>query len=109
MSETPGGFVAVARADDLPPGRMMRVVADRQRVLLANVAGTFHALQDMCGHRRAPLSEGELDGYLVICPLHDAFFDVRSGRFVTGPASADVPVYDVQVEAGTVYVRRRDG
>ena len=64
---------------------MKCVAVDRVRVLLANVDGIFYAIGDMCGHRRAPLSAGELDGYLVECPLHYAIFDVRTGKFVGRP------------------------
>jgi nitrite reductase/ring-hydroxylating ferredoxin subunit len=34
---------------------------------------------------------GRLDGYTVEGPLHFAIFDVRTGEFVDGPNSADVP------------------
>jgi nitrite reductase/ring-hydroxylating ferredoxin subunit len=101
----PDGFVAVAGTADIPPGAMKCVAVDRVRVLVANVEGIFYAIGDMCGHRRAPLSAGVLDGYLVECPLHYAFFDVRSGKFVDGPASADVPAYEVRVDDQTVFVK----
>lgn len=102
----PDAFIAVASAADIPPGRMKCVAVDGVRVLVANVEGAFFATGDMCGHRRAPLSAGKLDGYLVECPLHYAIFDVRTGKFVDGPNSADVPTYDVRVDGQTVFVRR---
>jgi nitrite reductase/ring-hydroxylating ferredoxin subunit len=106
MNPPTDGFVAVANIADIPPGAMKCVPVDRVRVLLANVGGTFYAIGDMCGHRRAPLSAGELDGYLVECPLHYAMFDVRTGKFVVGPNSADVPAYETRIEGDTVLVRR---
>jgi nitrite reductase/ring-hydroxylating ferredoxin subunit len=102
----PDEFVAVAKTTDIPPGAMKCVAIDRERVLLANVGGIFYAIGDMCGHRRAPLSAGALDGYLVECPLHYAIFDVRTGKFVVGPISADVPAYETRVEGDTVLVKR---
>lgn len=102
----PEGFVAVARVSDLPPGEMKFVAVDRERVVLANVDGTFYALRDVCGHRNAPLSRGKLDGCVIECPLHFAQFDIRTGKFVDGPVSADVPAYEVRVEGDTVYARR---
>jgi nitrite reductase/ring-hydroxylating ferredoxin subunit len=85
---------------------MTWVAVDRERVIIANVDGAFHALLDRCGHRHAPLSKGSLWGYVLECPLHYAQFDVRTGKLLNGPASADVPTYEVQVEGDTVYVRR---
>ena len=76
------------------------------RVLLAHVEGRFYAISDICGHRNAPLSRGRLTSHIVECPLHFAQFDVRSGKLVDGPISADVPVYEVLVEDDTVYLRR---
>jgi 3-phenylpropionate/trans-cinnamate dioxygenase ferredoxin component len=103
------GFVPVAPAPELAPGSMKWVVVDRERVLLANVEGAFYALRDMCGHRGAPLSTGVLVGHVIECPLHYATFDVRTGKLLSGPVSADVPTYEVEVTDDMVYVRRVSG
>jgi 3-phenylpropionate/trans-cinnamate dioxygenase ferredoxin component len=99
-------FVPVTTASELAPGAMTWVAVDRERVLLANVAGVFYALRDACGHRQAPLSRGTLAGHVVECPLHFATFDVRTGKLLSGPASADVPTYAVRVQGDTVFVKR---
>jgi 3-phenylpropionate/trans-cinnamate dioxygenase ferredoxin subunit len=106
MSDIPDGFAAVASVSDLAPGQMKFVAVERERIVLANVDGAFYALRDVCGHRNAPLSRGKLDGCIIECPLHFATFDVRTGKLIDGPVSADVPAYEVRVEAGTVYVKR---
>jgi len=99
-------FIAVTKVGDLSPGTMAWVAVERERVLVANVDGTFFALLDACGHQRAPLSRGRLQGHVVECPLHFAQFDVRTGKLLDGPVAADVPTYQVRVEGDTVYVRR---
>jgi nitrite reductase/ring-hydroxylating ferredoxin subunit len=100
------GFVAVAKVDDLAPGEMTFVAVERERIVVANVAGDFYALRDVCGHRNAPLSRGTLTGCIVECPLHFAQFDIRNGKYVDGPYSADVPAYECRVEGDTVYLKR---
>jgi glycine betaine catabolism B len=102
----PDGFVAVAKIGDLPPGQMKWVAVERERVVLANVGGRFCALRDVCGHKNAPLSRGRLVGHLIECPLHFAQFDMRTGKLVTGPLSADIPVYEVRLDGDTVCARR---
>jgi nitrite reductase/ring-hydroxylating ferredoxin subunit len=102
----PDGFVPVAKASDLSPGQMKWVAVDRERVVLANVDGAFHALRDVCGHKNAPLSRGKLVGHVIECPLHFAQFDMRTGKLLNGPVSTDVPVYEVRVDGDTVYVKR---
>jgi nitrite reductase/ring-hydroxylating ferredoxin subunit len=106
MSDVPDGFVPVAKVSDLPPGGMIRIAVEGDRRLLAHVDGKFYAMSDVCGHRNAPLSRGRLDGHIVECPLHFAQFDVRTGKLVDGPVSADVPVFEVRVEGDTVLVKR---
>src|SRR5260370_11364106 len=105
-STPPDGFVAVAQASDLAPGQMTFVAVERERIVLANVDGAFYALRDVCGHKNAPLSRGRLDGHLIECPLHFATFDVRTGKLIDGPISADVPIYEVRVAEGCVYLKR---
>src|SRR5499425_2814552 len=100
------GFIPVSKVADLRPGHMTWVTVHRERVLLVNVDGTFYALSDICGHQRAPLSRGRLEGHVVECPLHFARFDVRTGQPLDGPASADAPTYAVPVSDDTVYVTR---
>jgi nitrite reductase/ring-hydroxylating ferredoxin subunit len=103
--------VAESRSATLPDRRPSLippkwVAIDRVRLVLANVDGQFYAIRDVCGHKNAPLSRGRLDGCMIECPLHFAIFDVRTGRFVDGPISADVPVYEVRIEGDVIYVKR---
>ena len=74
----------VARLSDIPIGTMKRVRAFDQDVLLSNVAGKLYATQDSCGHQRASLAKGTLEGSVVTCPLHHAKFDVTTGKNVGG-------------------------
>ncbi len=101
----PDDFIAAAKVADIPDGGMKCVPIDRERVLLAHVGGRFYAIRDVCGHRNAPLSRGKLEGHKVECPLHYAVFDVRNGRLLEGPISANIPTYDTHVEGDTVFVR----
>ena len=101
----PDGFVPVAKVSELSPGQIKWVAVNGERRVLANVEGTFYAISDVCGHRNAPLSRGKLDGYLIECPLHYAQFDVRTGELVNGPVSTAVPIYQVCIEADTVYIK----
>jgi nitrite reductase/ring-hydroxylating ferredoxin subunit len=98
-------FVPVAQVSELSPGQMKMVVADRERLLLVNMAGTFYVISDACGHDWAPLSRGKLEGHVVVCPRHFARYDVRTGQLLSGPVADDVPIYEVRIEEDTVYVK----
>ena len=94
----------VAKVSELQPGEMKLVVANRERLLLANVDGAFHVISDTCSHTRASLTQGFLEDTVVECPLHFARFDVRTGAFIDGPFTTDVPRYETTVRGDTVYV-----
>ena len=59
-------FVPVAKVSELSPGQMKMVVADQERLLLVNMAGTFYAISDECGHDWAPLSRLSGVGFLKV-------------------------------------------
>jgi nitrite reductase/ring-hydroxylating ferredoxin subunit len=69
---------------EVPVGTMKRVKAFNEYILLSNVGGKIYATQDDCGHQRASLAKGALEGSVVTCPLHGAKFDVTTGRNVGG-------------------------
>ena len=97
-------FVRVTGADDLPPGRMRRLDLEGHRLLLANVDGTFYAVDDTCTHEDASLSTGALKGECVSCPLHGSRFNVRTGEPLEEPAEVPLRTYPVKIQDGNVYV-----
>ena len=98
------GFVKVAQIDDLSPGEMMMVEVGDGRILLANVEGSVHAIDDICSHAYASLSEGDLNGQEVECPLHGSAFDLVSGEAVTPPATESVKVYELRIEGQDILL-----
>lgn len=101
-------FVPVATVHDVPPGALWRVEIAGRLVCLANVAGQIYAINDDCPHIGGALSEGELEGCVVTCPVHLAQFDVRSGRVLRGPAREDVPTHQVRIEGEQVLLTTDD-
>ena len=106
-SET--AFVRVARLDEIAPGETLRVEVGSALICLANVGGRIYAVSDDCPHIGGSLSEGELAGCTLTCPVHLAQFDVRSGRVLRGPARDDVPTYAVRVDGAEIFVAPQDG
>ncbi len=101
-------FVRVASTSDLADGEMRQVSAGGHDVLLARVAGAFHACTAFCTHYGAPLADGVLDGTTVVCPWHHAAFDVASGALCQPPAADDLRSFEVRVDGGDVLVRVPD-
>jgi nitrite reductase/ring-hydroxylating ferredoxin subunit len=83
--------VEVAKTSEIPVGTMKRVTAFNESVLLSNVGGKIYATQNDCGHQRASLARGKLEGSVVTCALHGAQFDVTTGRNLRGPQMSMPP------------------
>ena len=81
----------VAKLDDIAPGGMKYVRAgDPEReICLCEYDGSYYAVSRRCGHENAPLSDGALEGWIVTCPLHDAQFDIRTGKNLSWPIDHD--------------------
>jgi nitrite reductase (NADH) small subunit len=47
-------------------------------------SGEVFATQPKCPHRQGPLADGLLGGTLLVCPLHDMTFELRTGLSVAG-------------------------
>jgi nitrite reductase/ring-hydroxylating ferredoxin subunit len=82
----------------LGPGQVMAVELDGETVAVYNVDGKYFATQNDCTHAMGPLSEGELDGYNIVCPWHASCFDVRDGSVTCPPARIPVETYKVIVD-----------
>lgn len=102
-------FVKVAEASAIPPGQSKFVMVEDAPVAIFNIDGKFYAIDDICSHAEASLSEGEVDGHTVACPKHGARFDVRTGEALCLPAWAPVNTYQVKVEGNDLLVSVESG
>lgn len=97
-------FVKVADVGELSPGDMKAVDVGEDQVLLTNVGGTIYACGNLCTDALAPLSEGELDGEQVECPLHGSVFDVTTGEALDAPADENLQVFQVRIDGQDILV-----
>ena len=96
--------VKVAEVSEIPPGDMKAVRVGNEEILVVNVDGSFHACDDVCTHSYASLSEGDLDGAEVQCPLHGATFNVTTGEVLTPPAAEALRRFEVRIEGSDVLI-----
>lgn len=104
-------LVEVGKTGDIPEGEVRRFVADRVEIAVANLGdGTFLAVDDICSHAEASLSEGEVDvdDETIECPRHGSTFDLRSGRPRSLPATLPVPTFPVKVEGDAILIELQD-
>ena len=94
----------VAQQGDLAPGQVKSVAVNGTQIALCNVDGVYYAIDDACTHRSALLSEGDLIGKEITCPLHGAIFDVTTGEVLEGPAGEGVTCYAVRLAGDDIEV-----
>lgn len=97
-------FVRVAGVEDVPAGTIRAVEVEGVSVALLNLDGTIFAVHDECTHERFPLSEGNFQDGELVCLLHGARFDVRTGAVLGPPAYEPVKTYEVSVEGSDIMV-----
>jgi nitrite reductase/ring-hydroxylating ferredoxin subunit len=103
-------WVEVALLDALT-AKGHRVALDGHSVLVLKAADQVFALGNQCTHQGASLDKGviKIAGSVktVTCPAHGSMFNLETGKPMRPPATKPVPVYDVKVEDGRVYIRPR--
>jgi ferredoxin-NADP reductase len=103
-SPRPRGFVRVASVGDLAPGEVKPLDVNGTKIALCNVDGVHYAIADACPHRGARLSNGELTGKEITCPLHGAVFDVTTGEAVDSPGGGNACCFPVRVSGTSIEV-----
>src|SRR3954467_11734986 len=98
-------WTEVLHAAALGEGELRAAEADGRPVVLARIRGEVHALGNTCAHRGGSLSEGEIVGDCVECPLHGSRFRLTDGAVERGPSAYPQPLYDVRVQDGRIALR----
>jgi len=92
-----------AKVSEIPPGSIKELQVAGKPVALANIGGTFYAINNTCLHRGGPLGQGQLEGSVVTCPWHGWQFDVTTGKAVMDP-TAGVGCFRTEVQGDEVFL-----
>ncbi|WP_202899816.1 non-heme iron oxygenase ferredoxin subunit [Kordiimonas gwangyangensis] len=80
----------VCALDDLDIGGAIKLDVQPPVAVIRGESGDVFAIDDTCTHADASLSEGFVEGDAVECPLHMAFFCLKSGQPSCPPATVPV-------------------
>ena len=103
----PKDWSDAAESERLAANEPLAVVVGDTPVLLLRHGDGLHAIHDRCSHRGCPLSDGEIDGEVVVCGCHGSRFRLRDGSVERGPATAPQPVFETREREGRIQVRLR--
>jgi 3-phenylpropionate/trans-cinnamate dioxygenase ferredoxin component len=102
------GWQHVAALTDLTEGTAYPAKLGDTPIALYRLDGRVHAIDDVCTHEFALLSQGFVECGMIECPLHQACFDIATGRCLSPPAMVDLRVYAVRIDGNDVHVRAAD-
>ena len=97
MTSTLG--ISLGPVEQIPMGEGRAFdVQGRQVAVFRLRSGGLHAVSAVCPHRGGPLADGQVDGSVVLCPLHLNAFRLSDGCSVTGQPGLEL--WSVAVDEG---------
>ncbi|HEX7931750.1 MAG TPA: Rieske 2Fe-2S domain-containing protein [Paraburkholderia sp.] len=95
--------IVVSVADELKSGQRKLAFIDGRSIVLFNIDGTIHAIDNACPHHGASLASGLLDGCVLRCPAHGLCFDLRTGC-MPGTGGLSLTTFPVRIVDGKLLV-----
>ena len=99
-----GEFRPVARADEIPEKGFRCFDVDGLAVVVCRFRDEYFAVENRCSHALSTFDEGRLRGYRIMCPLHGAEFDVRSGEASGSLGEENTGSYKVVVDGDEIKI-----
>lgn len=90
-------WVTVCRKNQVEEEFPFSAKVEGKEVGVYLVDDEYYALEDICPHAFALLSQGFVEDGEVECPLHQAIFDIRTGKCQGGPADRDLKVIPLRI------------
>ena len=96
----------VASLDDFGDRDVIGVEVTGTPIALFRLGNEVHATSGACTHEFALLADGfvETDDGSVECPLHQALFDIRTGKALCAPATENLKVYPVRIDGSDISI-----
>ena len=98
-------WMPIATTDQLQDGDVLALSLADNSLALYRAGTDYFATDNVCTHQFALLSDGYFEDGCIECPLHQARFDVRTGKALCAPATADLRTFPVKVEGGQILVK----
>jgi 3-phenylpropionate/trans-cinnamate dioxygenase ferredoxin subunit len=95
----------ICAIDELVENQAVKVIIDGLPIaVVKDSSGTIHAIGDTCTHGEISLAEGFIENDTLECWAHGSQFSLTTGKPLNLPAYEAVPVYQVDLIDGDVYL-----
>jgi nitrite reductase/ring-hydroxylating ferredoxin subunit len=95
----------VCAESELDPEFPLSVEVEGEKVGVFKVGDQVYALEDICPHAYALLSQGFQENGQIECPLHGALFDIATGKSLTEIGQRDLTCHKLKIESSRVWVK----
>jgi nitrite reductase (NADH) small subunit len=97
-------FFKLTTQSELPDANAAKeYTCGSKTICIANVNGSYSAMDNVCLHHGGPLGEGMIENGKVVCPWHGWKWDPKTGAAAHN-ANARLAVYPMKIENGDVMI-----
>lgn len=96
-------YESIISIDSFPENGLYATIVNGWHILISRFDSNYHALNNRCTHAASPIANGRVRGGQIMCPLHGARFELKTGKCVGG-AHRDIRIFEVKVENGLIWV-----
>ena len=101
-------YVVVAKVADFREDIVRVFEVGDEDVAVVSHGGRFYAFQGHCTHAAYSFNYTRVrPDEQILCSSHFAWFDLATGKVLSGPAGEDLAQYDVRVQSGELLVCNR--
>ncbi len=97
-------WIKIAQVGQVDEDESLAIEVDGRQLALHHTEGEYFVTDNVCTHQYALLSDGYIEDGCVECPLHQAQFDLRTGKAMCAPATVDIQTYQVKTEGEDILV-----
>lgn len=97
-------WIKIAQVGQVDEDESLAIEVDGKQLALHHTEGEYFVTDNVCTHQYVLLSDGYIEDGCVECPLHQAQFDLRTGKAMCAPATVDIQTYQVKTEGEDILV-----
>jgi nitrite reductase/ring-hydroxylating ferredoxin subunit len=97
-------WIDAGAAEDVTEDMPLPATVEGKSIGVYLLKGNYYALEDVCPHADALLSQGFVEGEEIECPLHGARFHLPTGKCTREPGGRDLACYEARREGDRILV-----
>lgn len=98
-------WISVCGIDDVSEDEPKAVEVNDKKIGVFVIDEQYFAIENVCPHAFALLTEGFIEDQTVECPLHEEIFDIQTGELKSGPGCRDLCTYPVRVDGQQIQIQ----